>query len=122
MIAMVNATHQESQRLLAMVPQHSIPSLHKLLEPGKTLFAELSECGFSLTGISVGGKPRVTFDSNPNVTADSAFRTMAPLLGEFRVVVFVDEAQNTPIGNITVDIIDCLVIREGFRWWLRFSA
>ncbi len=108
MIAMVNATHQESQRLLTIDSQNSTSPLNRLLELGKALLAELSDRGFSLSGISVGGKLQHKGGSSSNLTADSAFRTMAPLLREFRVVVFVDEAQNTPEGTTTKAVLDYL--------------
>ncbi len=108
MIAMVIATYQESQRLLAIDAQNSTSPLNRLLELGKGLLAEMSDRGFSLSGISVGGKSQDAGGSSPNLTADSAFRSMAPLLGEFRVVVFVDEAQNMPVDGVTFDVIDCL--------------
>ena len=108
MIAMADAAHRESQRLLAMAPQGKAPGLRKTLELGKDLLAELSERGFGVPGFSVGGRPRETGDANPNLKADIAFRELAPLLGGFRVVVFVDEAQNTPVDNITFGVLDCL--------------
>jgi len=108
MIAMADAAHRESQRLLAMAPQGKAPGLRKALELGKDLLAELSERGFGVSGFSVGGRPRETGEANPNLKADIAFRELAPLLGEFRVIILVDEAQNTPVDDIASDVLDCL--------------
>lgn len=108
MMAMVNATHQESERLSAMASQSKASGLHDLRELGRTLLAELLERGFSVPGISVGGKPQEDGGSNPDLAADTAFQKMAPLLREFRVVVLVDEAQNVPVDDMSINIVDCL--------------
>ena len=101
--AMVDAANTESERLREMASGTSVAGmLDDLLGLGKKLYRELSERGGGAFGVSVGA-PR-----DVGVTAGRVFRNAAPLLGNFHIVVCVDEAQNTPVSETTKGVMDCL--------------
>ena len=60
----------------------------------RKLYRGLSAHGGAF-GVSAGGR------RGGGVTAGRAFRNAAPLLGRFRCVTCVDEAQNIPVSDTT---------------------
>ena len=108
MARIVDAVNEENKRLSEVASDSIGKGLNKLLELGAGLFEELSSRGIAMAGISVGGKSKSGIDSEPLLLAEQVFSKVAPLLENVRVVVFVDEAQNTPVENSTKDVIYCL--------------
>ncbi len=85
-----------------MHPEKFRSLLGGMVEQGARLFRELSERGAGAFGFTVGGT------REDSALAGSVFRNAAPLLENFHVAVFVDEAQNTPALNHTLGVLDCL--------------
>ncbi len=102
--ALVDAADAESRRLSRL--SSSASKLEPLSNLGKRLYDELSQRDFSLAGVAVGGKSQT--ESDADVLPAGLFRHAAPLLEDFRFVVFVDEAQNTPVHEMTKAVLDCL--------------
>ena len=101
--AMVDAVNTESERLREITPGSvGAKALDEFLDLGRSLYRELSQRGGGAFGLSVGGR------RDEGVTAGRVFRNAAPLLKNFHIVVFVDEAQNTPAKDTTRDVLDCL--------------
>ncbi|MYB35630.1 MAG: hypothetical protein F4X92_11070 [Gammaproteobacteria bacterium] len=103
----VDAVNTESERLSS----HAISGiggqkLNNLLGLGRKLYQELSERGVGIAGFSLGGKSESETDTAE--LSQRVFQNASRLLENFHVVVFVDEAQNTPIGSATKDVLDCL--------------
>jgi len=105
---LINATNQESKRLLRISPNGIAQKFNKLLKLGTRLYKELSERGFSMAGLSAGGKAEISSPPDINITSSRIFSNAAPLLKKFRLVVFVDEAQNIPVTDATQGVMDCL--------------
>ena len=108
MMRIIDAVNEENKRLSKIAPDSIRNRLKNLLEIGGKLLEELSNRGFTVAGISVGGKTQVGVDSNLPVLAEQVFCEAASLLKRVHIVVFVDEAQNTPVKDSTKDVIDCL--------------
>ena len=104
----VQAANTESERLSKTAPSTIAAKLQEYQELGRKLYQELSQRGVGAAGFSVGGKPLAADMLDSNLLAQSAFIDCAPLLEKFNIVVFVDEAQNTPTGDATEDVLDCL--------------
>ena len=102
------AANEESKRLSNITSGALAQKLRKLLELGVKLYEELSERGIGIAGIAVGGKSGVGSHSDSPVVSSLVFQNVAPLLEKFRLVVFVDEAQNTPVERGTRDVLDCI--------------
>ena len=101
--AMVSAANAESERLRAITSGSvATKTLSNLLDLGRKLSRELSERGGGAFGLSVGGR------RDEGILAERVFHNAAPLLKNFHIVVFVDEAQNTPAKNTTRGVLDCL--------------
>ena len=56
----------------------------------------------------MSGKLVVNNYLDPTPPSERVFRSVSPLLINFRLVVFVDEAQNIPVAQTTQDVLDCL--------------
>lgn len=106
MAALVDATEGESTRLSTLTPDADSPKLEHLLNLGKRLYDKLSKRGFSSAGVSVGGKTQV--DKDWKVSPATLFRQAAELVEKINFVIFVDEAQNTPVEPSTKAVLDCL--------------
>ncbi len=104
MAALIHAADAETQRLSALVSDDS--KVKHLVNLGKRLYDELSRRGFSFAGVSIGGESQT--EHNTEISPAELFRNAAPLLEDFRFVVFVDEAQNTPVHEMTKAVLDCL--------------
>ena len=102
----LNTVNKESERLSHIAPQTVAGTFIEYVEQGKKLYQELSERGMGIGGISVGGKPKNNLDSN--LLAQLVFTNAAPLLKRFHIVVFVDEAQSTPVKETTKGVMNCL--------------
>ncbi len=99
----VEAIQAETERLRALVPRTAVARrLDDLQAHGQRLSRELWNRGGGAFGLSVGRRREET------VTAARAFRQAAPLLGGFRIVVCVDEAQNVPVAESTKEVLDCM--------------
>jgi len=101
--AMVESANTETGRLREMVSgKPVIGMLDDLLGFGKKFYRELSECGFGAFGLSLGRH------HGKDLTARQFFQKAAPFLEKFRIVICVDEAQNTPVSSTTKEVMDCL--------------
>ena len=99
----VDATNAESERLRGITAGSvTTKTLGGLLNLIRKLYRELSQRGGGAFGLSVGER------RNEDMTADRGLYNAAPLLKNFHIVVFVDEAQNTPAKDTTRDVLDCL--------------
>ncbi len=104
----VQAANTESERLSKTAPSTIAAKLQEYQKLGRKLYQELSQRGVGAAGFSVGGKPQAVDMLDSKLLAQSAFIDCAPLLENFHIVVFIDEAQNTPTGDATEDVLDCL--------------
>lgn len=107
-LELVAAINEENMRLSKIAPDPIGKGLKNLVELGAKLFEELSQRGGAVAGLSVGGKPKTEDMSNPLMRAQRVFREASPLLENVRIVLFVDEAQNTPVGDSTKGVMNCL--------------
>ena len=105
---LLDAAIEESKRLLKITSGALAQKFGKLLELGVKLYEELSERGIGIAGIAVGGKSEAGGYSDSTVSSSRIFRCAVPLLEEFHLVVFVDEAQNTPVESGTRGVLDCI--------------
>ncbi len=108
MTGLIDAANRESRRLSEITPDAIASKFRKLAGLSKKLCAELSERGVGAAGISVGGKVQVTARPNIALTSAQVFQDAAPLLKQFHIVVFVDEAQNIPVTDTTQGVLDRL--------------
>ena len=97
--AITDAVDEERSRLAA-----SASRLRGVIEKGtqkaRGTFASASRRGGGAMGVTVGG------ESSKEQVAREAFRSIESVCRGTRVVVFVDEAQNTPDG--AMDVLDCM--------------
>ena len=101
--AMVSAANAESERLRQITSGSvATKTLVNLLNLARKLYRELARRGGGAFGLSAGGC------RNGSVTTEQVLHNAAPLLRNFHIVVFVDEAQNTPAKDTTRDVLDCL--------------
>ncbi len=108
MSALIRAIDEEGMRFAKLWPDASSTRMKKLLDFGKLIYDELSSRGFSLAGLSVGARSGAGTRSDIEMSPAELFSAAAPLLKNFDFVVFVDEAQNTPIDPMTESVLDCL--------------
>ncbi len=99
-LQIVDAVHKESMRLAHTASGDVASKLKQLVNLGGKLLAGLSQRGFSFAGFAVPGKP--------SDSATSEFRNIVKLLRNFRVVIYIDEAQNIPVGRETKNVIEIL--------------
>ena len=99
--AMVSAANAEGQRLRERTSGAVSGALEGFVDLGRQILREIPERDLSLGGVSWSKRER-------EVSAEGLFCHVAPLLEKFHIVVFVDEAQNTPAGDTTRDVLDCL--------------
>ena len=105
---LIDAAEAESRRLSRLASSKNAQKLEKLTDLGKSFIKELSERGFTVAGLSVGGKPDAEKRLDSEMTAARLFSIAAPLLENVRFVVFVDEAQNAPVEPTTQQVMSCL--------------
>ncbi len=108
MMELIDAANKECERLSEMASNGVALKFRKLIKKGRKLYAELSERGGGMAGISIGGKSQSSARSDMPLTSARVFRSAAPLLEQIHLVVFVDEAQNIPVTRTTRDLLDCL--------------
>ncbi len=102
-VLLVNAVNLESERLREVsAGAVTTNSLDGLINMGRKFYQELLERGGGAFGLSIGGR------RNGGVTAGRVFQNAASLLGKFHIVIFVDEAQNTPVEDTTRGVLNCL--------------
>ncbi len=104
----IRAANAESERLAAMSPATFPGKFNGLLDLGVKMLGELSDRGFGIAGISLGGRTESGDVAGLPQLAEPVFADAAPLLRQFRIAVFVDEAQNTPAAGMTRSVLDCL--------------
>ena len=105
---LIDAANKESDRLSKIAPDAIARNFKKLLDLGGKLYGELSERGVGIAGFSVGGRSQTASLSEMTVRSARIFREASPLLEKFHLVVFVDEAQNTPEAGTTKGVMGCL--------------
>ena len=105
---LTDAANTESKRLSKIASDAIAVNYGKLLELGSKLYKELSDRGVGAAGFSVGGKSQTVNSPDATMSSGAVFRNAASLLEKFHIVVFVDEAQNTPVADTTQDVLDCL--------------
>ncbi|MYB34521.1 MAG: ATP-binding protein [Gammaproteobacteria bacterium] len=105
-VLLIEAINQEGERLSKILSGSSARKLESIMEIGRKVYHDLSERGFGIAGISVGRKSRN--DQEAIVFSQRLFQNAAGLLKNFHIVAFVDEAQNTPVGNSTKGVMSCL--------------
>jgi len=105
---LIHAANEESRRLSMMAPDGIAQQFKKLAKLGKKLYAEMSERGVGMAGLSVGGKLETENRMDMDFASAWVFGKAAPLLEKYHLVVFVDEAQNTPVADTTRAVMDCL--------------
>ncbi len=98
---LIRATNQENERLLEGVTDSRSRLLKQALHQGQKLIHEIQNRDISIQGITVGSKDQ----SN---SASGLFIHAYSLLKNYRIVVFIDEAQNVKKHEATEDILDCL--------------
>ena len=104
----VREVNAESGRLAVAGTSALSDRFKRLLDLGAKLLGELSGRGFAAAGLSVGGRAEPGDMASESLPAEQAFADAAPLLREFRIAVFVDEAQNTPDKGMTRGVLGCL--------------
>ncbi|MCY4274161.1 MAG: ATP-binding protein [Gammaproteobacteria bacterium] len=103
---LINAVNQESERLSKLSLNKNITKLKALLDIGRALGNELSERGFGVGGYAIG--PKSKSDDENTAGAQWVFLNAAHLFRDFHLVVFIDEAQNTPVDDSTKGVLSCL--------------
>lgn len=103
---LVDAANAESRRLLEMTSDTGSNKMESIMEIGRKVFRDLSERGFGIAGISVGGK--AINDQEIRVFSQRFFQKAASLLKNFHIVAFVDEAQSTAVKDTTKGVLDCM--------------
>ncbi|MYB35527.1 MAG: hypothetical protein F4X92_10525 [Gammaproteobacteria bacterium] len=103
---LVDAANAESDRLSKISSNGGTKKLDSIIEIGRKMYHDLSERGVGIAGISVGGKSKN--DQEARVYSQRVFHNAAGLLKNFHIVVFIDEAQNTPVKDSTKGVLDCL--------------
>ena len=107
---MIEEASRERERLSAKFPGRVSRGMEKLMGIGQKLLSDLSGRAYTVSaggmGVTIHGKSKVT-PNQENIPAELVFRDAAPLFEKIRLVIFVDEAQNMPIGDST-SVINCL--------------
>ena len=99
--AIVNAANAEGERLRNRSSGAVARVLGDLLDMGKQILQEIPDRGLSVGGVSWSKREK-------EMSAEGLFEHAGHMLGRFHIAVFVDEAQNIPVENMTRDVIDCL--------------
>lgn len=103
---LVEAVNLESERLSNLSSDRMAKKLKSLFNIGQKPYEEISERGAGLGHFSVGPKSKTDYAIKAH--AQRVFQNAVELLKDFRLVVFVDEAQNTPDSPSTRGVLDCL--------------
>jgi len=108
---MIEESNRERERLLDRFPEQVPRKLEKLKGIGQKLLSELAKLGYTVSDggldVTMHGKP-VSDHSQEDILAEQLFRDAAPLFKDIRMVIFIDEAQNTPVSESTKAAMDCL--------------
>ncbi len=105
---LIDAVNAESSRLAEIAPKTKAEKINKMAALGSSLHEELARRGFGIAGFSLGARPKIDSQLASSASAGRLFGAAASLLKECRIVVFVDEAQNTPVEKTTRGVMDCL--------------
>ena len=103
---LIEAVNQEGERFSEILSDSGAKKLESIMEIGRKVYHDLSQRGVGIAGISIGGKS--SNDRDPKAYSQRVFHNAAGLLKNFRIVVFVDEAQNTSVKDTTKGVLDCL--------------
>ncbi|MCY4228670.1 MAG: hypothetical protein OXF20_13470 [Gammaproteobacteria bacterium] len=110
---MIEESNRERERLLDRFPEQVPRKLEKLKGIGQKLLSELAKRGYTVSAggldVTMHGKP-VSDHGQEDILAEQLFRDAAPLFKDIRMVIFVDEAQNTPVSESTKAAMDCACI------------
>ena len=106
--SLIRAANRETERLSKITSTTKTLKFNELRKLGIKLYREFYERGVGIGGISVGGKLEGDSHFDSSISAETAFSGAAPLLENLHLVVFVDEAQNTPVESSTREVLDCL--------------
>ncbi|MCY4358670.1 MAG: ATP-binding protein [Gammaproteobacteria bacterium] len=110
--AMMEATKQELERLDRVFPSR-VYILRKLKNLLRGFSSFLSSRNYNVGArageieISAQSELRNT-QKSLNISAEAAFRNTASIFNNKHLVIFVDEAQNTPISESTKAVVSCL--------------
>ena len=108
---MIEEASRERQQLLERFPEQMPKKFENLRDIGQKLLSELVQRSYTVSSggldVTMHGKPASTFDQE-GILAERAFRDAAPLFKDIHMVIFVDEAQNTPVSESTKAVMDCL--------------
>ncbi len=108
---MIEEANRERERLLEKFPKRIPGKFEKLKVAGQKLLSELVKRGYTVGAggldVTMHGKP-ASAHNQEDILADLLFRDAAPLFKDIHMVIFVDEAQNTPVSESTTAVMDCL--------------
>ncbi|MCY4148331.1 MAG: ATP-binding protein [Gammaproteobacteria bacterium] len=99
--SMVSAANAENERLLNHASDRISAALKNSIEKGRQLLREIPYRDISVSGASLGKKESAE-------SPQGLFQHVQPLLRNYHIVVFVDEAQNAVKDDMTKGVIDCL--------------
>jgi len=99
--SMVSAANAESERLSNHSDNRISATLKNSIEKGGQLLREIPYRDISVSGATLGKRELAE-------SSQGLFEYIQPLLGNYHVVVFVDEAQNTVKDDMVKGVIDCL--------------
>ena len=106
--SLIRAANKETERLSNINSTAMTLKFNELRKLGKQLYREFYERAVGIGGISVGRKSEGDCFLDSYMSTETAFSRAAPLLENLHLVVFVDEAQNTPVESSTREVLDCL--------------
>ncbi|MCY4358672.1 MAG: DEAD/DEAH box helicase family protein [Gammaproteobacteria bacterium] len=108
---MILETNLEIKRLSEVFKSHKPDIMERLKKSGEKLVTTLEN--FNVTvNLGVVGITRQSkssnFETSQDIRAETAFRDAASSFENFNLVIFVDEAQNTPVSNLSKSVMNCL--------------
>ena len=108
---MIEGINQERERLAKLFPDQLSVRLENVKELGLNILTELAKRTYILSagGVSLSSQSRPNSTQAPEeVSAEMAFQEAIECFSNISLVIFVDEAQNTPVTESTKDVVDCL--------------
>jgi len=108
---MVEEATREQERLSVEFPGRVSRSIGKLKNIGQKWLSDLAGRTYTVSagGMDVTMHGKSEGVPNPgNPPAELVFRDASPVFESMRLVIFVDEAQNVPVGESTKGVINCL--------------
>ncbi|MCY4218125.1 MAG: hypothetical protein OXE56_02480 [Gammaproteobacteria bacterium] len=108
---MIEEAKREQERLLARFPGRVSRNMEKLKDIGKKLLEDITKRAYTIStagvDLTLHGQSKNILNLK-NIPAELVFRDVAPLFENIRLVVFIDEAQNIPIGIPTNGVMSFL--------------